>query len=362
MSIFDTVMDQNRGELKSYSFVLCKPEKTIALLIIWLLTACSPIGEPSQIKLFGSTMGTVYSIKIPNPPQAIRSKNLQSQIDTILEDINSKMSTYLNDSELSKFNRSIPGQWQDISRDLYNVIKEALTINQQTGGAFDVTVGALVNLWGFGPGSLLEGRVPSDEEIQHKLTLTGYRMIELRESPPAIRKQESGVYVDLSALAKGYGVDRVADYLESLGISNYLVEIGGEIRVKGINNAGSEWRIAIEKPEVDVRSVQRVISIGNAAIATSGDYRNFFIQNGQRFSHTIDPRTGKPITHHLASVSVVSHTAIYADAMATALMVIGSEQGFKMAEKIGLGALFVVKVGEGFSEKMTSKFPREVSG
>ena len=330
------------------------------IFLLGLLTSCSPEVDPPQMQFQGATMGTVYSIKIPKLPRDIEPKKLKLNIEALLDDVNSKMSTYRNDSELSLFNGSDPNHWFNVSEDFYTVVREALIVSEKTEGAFDITIGPLVNLWGFGPDITLTERVPTETQIQEHLAHTGYDMIQLRKTPPAISKSDSKIYLDLSGLAKGYGVDLVAEYLESLGIDNYLVEIGGEVRVHGVNSEGDKWRIAIEKPSANARSVQRIISVGNAAIATSGDYRNYFENNRERFSHSIDPRTGRPITHRLASVSVVSHTAIYADAMATALMVLGPDKGLKVAEREGLAAVFIVRSTDGFIEKSTQKFIQEV--
>lgn len=332
----------------------------VALVSLGILPACSQTYQVPQTILHGTTMGTVYSIKIPRLPSHIEPNKLRLNIETRLDDINSKMSTYRDDSELSRFNRSNSKNWFHVSDEFFTVVREALLVSQHTGGAFDITVGPLVNLWGFGPRISENKGVPSEKEIRKNLSHTGHDMVELRESPPAIRKKDLKVYLDFSGLAKGYGVDLIAEYLESLGIQNYLVEIGGEIRVHGANAEGGKWRIAIEKPSMNTRSVQRIIIVENAAIATSGDYRNYFEYDGQRFSHTIDPRTGKPITHHLASVSVVSHTAIYADAIATALMVLGPDQGFQLAEQKRLAAVFIVRTPDGFIEQSTKKFVQEV--
>jgi thiamine biosynthesis lipoprotein len=209
-----------------------------------------------------------------------------------------------------------------------------------------------VNLWGFGP----DGRAddpPVAREVREVLSRIGYDKISIRRSPPAIRKSKANIYVDLSAIAKGYAVDRVADYLASLGLANYLVEIGGDLKANGHNANGMPWTIAIEKPAPEDRVVQRVVHITDQAMATSGDYRNYFERNGQRFSHTINPRTGLPVSHSLASVTVWSATAMDADALATALMVLGPQAGYELAHRHKLGAYFIVRTENGFAEKST---------
>lgn len=347
-----------KRKVNSYHQILKRTR--FGLLVFLVLSSCGFSEAPSLIKLAGSTMGTRYSIKIPEPPNSVDSVQIKSQIEGVLGDINEKMSNYLDHSNLSLFNSHESIDWQTIPADLYEVLKLARTVSRKSAGAFDITVGPLVNLWGFGSDKFDDKAIPPDHEIDSRLQYTGYQHIEIRRSPFGIKKDDPRVQVDLSAIAKGYGVDLVTKYLESIGIKNYMVEIGGEIRVLGVNEKRNPWRIAIEKPIAGMRSVYRILKMTSGSIATSGDYRNFFDHNGQRFSHTIDPRTGKPITHSLASVSVVGHTSAYADAMATALMVLGPEEGFELAEQEGLAAIFLIRSENGFVEKTTTGFQEEV--
>jgi thiamine biosynthesis lipoprotein len=258
-------------------------------------------------------------------------------------------------STLSIFNQSNTQDWEEIPVDLYTVIEESLRINKLSNRAFDVTIGPVVNLWGFGPKARLE-IVPEELTIKQALDSVGSQYIHLRKEPYAIKKDRPNLYIDLSAIAKGYAVDVIADYLDELSISNYMVEIGGEIKTRGINPDNKIWHIGIEKPLADQRSVQTVITLNNTAMATSGDYRNYFEENGKRYSHTIDPSTGKPITHKLASVTVLHPSAMTADAMATALLVLGSEHGFNLALKENLAALFIVRDKDIFIEIITPEF------
>jgi thiamine biosynthesis lipoprotein len=239
------------------------------------------------------------------------------------------------------------------------VVKAALRISRLTQGAFDVTIGPVVNLWGFGP-QTAEEALPSDKAVKDALAKVGYERVHVRDTPPALRKERSDINIDLSAIAKGYGVDKIAQYLEAQGIGHYLVEIGGELRGKGLNPNGVPWRIAIEKPDPGQRVIERIIQISDRGVATSGDYRNFFEIAGQRYSHTMDPRTGRPVRHDLASVTVVSDTCMEADALATALLVMGPEQGFRFAQSQGIEAFFIVIGSEGFTERSTAGFERYV--
>jgi len=256
---------------------------------------------------------------------------------------------------LSQFNRSQAAGWIDASRELVEVLKQAQHVSVLTNGAFDVTVGPLVNLWGFGP---LPGndQVPSEQEIREAMNRVGYTGLQVRSSPPGIRKDRPDLYVDLSAIAKGYAVDAVAEHLQALGIDDYMVEIGGEIQAKGRNARDRLWRIAIEKPSTGSRSLHRVIELSNVGIATSGDYRNYFEKEGKRYSHTIDPMTGRPVTHKLASVTVAHPSTMQADALATALMALGPEAGYRFAEQHKLAAFFIVNSDDGFYDKATTAF------
>jgi thiamine biosynthesis lipoprotein len=224
-----------------------------------------------------------------------------------------------------------------------------------SGGAFDITVGPLVNLWGFGPDPMLFV-APDAVLIRQTLTKIGYQKLLFDDQNQRVKKIEVSLYLDLSAIAKGYAVDKVGALLEEYGISHYMVEIGGELRLKGHNIKQKPWRIAIEKPSSEQRVIQKVLPLSNISLATSGDYRNFFESEGVRFSHTIDPRSGSPIRHDLASVTVLSETTMKADALATALMVLGDEEGGRMAERENIAALFIIKTKDGFTEKASSSF------
>ena len=323
-----------------------------AALMIAVLMACSGGDRDPLLHVTGPTMGTQYNVKIVDAPADLNATLIKAGIESILNQVNRQMSTYRADSELSRLNDNMTTDWIDTSTELLDVIEAAFRVSQLTQGAFDVTVGPLVNLWGFGP----DGRgdnPPTTREVRELLSRIGYEKVSIRQSPPAIRKSDPTIHIDLSAIAKGYAVDRVADYLESLGLTNYLVEIGGDLKVNGHNVNGMPWAIAIEKPTAEGRMVQRVVHITDQAMATSGDYRNYFERDGQRFSHTINPLNGLPVSHSLASVTVWSATAMDADAMATALMVLGPEAGYELAHKRKFGAYFVVRTQNGFAEKST---------
>lgn len=336
---------------------LVQPGKVISatlLLELFLLTGCEQsLPTAGSATFSGPTMGTSYSVKITDFPREISEEALDADIKRILARINGRMSTYQEESEVSRFNRWQNNNWFQVSRETKFVVDEALRVSKLTRGAFDITVGPLVNLWGFGPPMRSAG-LPSDDLIEETQAYIGYRLIHTRDDPPAVRKERPLVQIDLSALAKGYAVDQIAELLDSRHIPNYLVEVGGEMRAKGNNAQGMAWKVAVEKPIPEQRAVHRVLYLDNHAIATSGNYRNYFEKDGVRYSHTINPVTGKPINHNLASVTVINKSSMYADAMATALMVLGPEQGFRLAEIESVAALFLIKDTKGFLEKTTS--------
>ncbi|MCD6527166.1 MAG: FAD:protein FMN transferase [Desulfuromonas sp.] len=308
------------------------------------------------ILISGNTMGTSYHLKIvPTPDSLIDRQQLNAQITARLDDIDHKMSTYKTDSDLSRFNRQSAGNWVNISSETYFVIQAGQKISQLSDGAFDITVGKLVNLWGFGP-TINATLVPDPATIQQLQSNIGYQKLELQEQPPALLKHSEQVYIDLSAIAKGYAVDAVTLVLEQNNIDNYMVEIGGEIRTHGHKNVNQPWIIGVESPVTTERAVQKVLHLGTAAMATSGDYRNYFEHEGKRFSHTIDPRNGYPIGHKLASVTVIADSCMEADALATALMVLGPERGMQFAEDNTIAAFMIIKQGNGFAERQSHAF------
>ena len=330
-----------------------------SIFLVFICIGCDD-SQPEQFEFqqIGTTMGTTFSVKIPVLPANVESKELKGHIEQIIDGVNRKMSTYLEDSELSRFNQNQSIDWIPVSPEILEVIAEAQQISYLSNGAYDITIGPLVNLWGFGP-SDSDRNVPDAMLIEELRQKTGSKFLEFRREPSALRKKIASLYLDLSSLAKGYAVDRVAAYLVSLGIKDFLVEIGGELKANGRKHDGKYWRVAVEKPDPAQRSIEQILELNNIAVATSGDYRNFFDQDGQRYSHTIDPRTGKPVTHRLASVTVLSNTTMRADALATAFMVLGHEAGMKIAEREKIPVLFINQTGQGFSKIQSSQFPSE---
>lgn len=324
-------------------------------VVLTLLTGCFPSKnlDKKEVLLQGRTMGTTYNIKVIVENDSIDTQLLQKDIDTALVNVNQEMSTYIPDSELSRFNQLRSSEPVTLSKGLARVIEEAIRLGKLSNGKLDVTVGPLVNLWGFGPEYRLE-KVPSDELLEQTKNKVGIENIELVDG--RLSKKINELYIDLSTIAKGYGVDLIAELVESRGIHNYLVEIGGEMRLKGFKDTGELWHVAIEKPITTERAVQQVIVPKDNAVATSGDYRIYFESNGQRFSHIIDPATGKPINHKLVSVTVIHPSSMTADGLSTALMVMGEKEALAFAEKNEIAAYFISKSENGFVEQSTVEF------
>ena len=272
-----------------------------------------------------------------------------------LETVNNLMSVFRRQSEISRFNRAQGTSWVRVSPELASLIETALEIHRLSRGALDITVGPVIRLWGFGPGG--KRRVPADAEIDAALARTGGNHLEVRMDPPSLRKRIPDLECNLSSLAKGYGVDRVARLLDEQGISDYLVEIGGEMRARGQRPGGGPWQIGVMEPEAS-GGLQRVIPLDDRAMATSGDYQNFFEIGGVRYSHTMDPRTGRPVTHNLASVTVVANTCMEADAWATALLVMGPVRAMDLAREKNIPAFFIERTGDGYREFTTVPFRR----
>ncbi len=307
---------------------------------------------PTLVVIRGQTMGTTFQVKLPD--MGLDRAKLDAEINALLREVNRQMSTYQKDSEITQFNQSQTTDWVGISEDFGYVLGVAQQISTWSDGAFDVTVGPLVNLWGFGPEAVPE-RIPPQDSIGTRMAITGYQKLTVQADGKAVRKQHGNMFCDLSAVAKGFGVDKVTAYLDGLGVRAYFVEIGGEVRVKGRNAKGERWRVGIATP-TEQGGLQKVVDIEDQAIATSGDYHNYFEKDGTRYSHTIDPRTGRPITHYLASVSVIHNECAYADALATAINVMGPDKGFAFALERNLPVFMIVKGENGFDEKMTPAF------
>ena len=326
------------------------------LACIVLLQALAACGDQrlTEYQLSGPTMGTQFTVAIAAELK-FDQENLQLQIHAALDDVNQRMSTYRANSELTQFNHSRSTDWISVSPELCGTVNSSLALGILTGGAFDITVGKLVNLWGFGPAGS-RNEPPANADIAAAKLMTGHGKLHADCNQPAIRKDHADLHIDLSAYAKGLAADDIAALLDKEGIANYLVEIGGDLRARGHNANNVKWRVAIEKPDEAGSAVAKIIHLSDRSVATSGDYRNFFESDDQRYSHTIDPRTGRPVVHNMASVTVLADSAAYADALATALMVLGPEDGLAFADKEGIAAYFLLREGNGITERMSMHF------
>jgi thiamine biosynthesis lipoprotein len=341
-------------------------------------------GPATQSELVGTTMGTDWKVRLGRPMGATAAAKLNAELQAVLDRVDGQVSTWKPTSDLSRFNAYRGTDWFPVPPDVAAVVAEARAVSEITGGAFDVTVGPLVALWGFAPadgggsgaavataGVATTGvtapagtatttraarRVPSDDAIARAKARVDYRLLESRPSPPALRKLAPDVSVDLSAVAPGYASDLVAARLDAAGIADYIVDVSSEVRARGRSPRGGPWFVGVQTPVPDTIRVLRRVALSNSALSPSGDYQNFFDEDGKRYSHEIDPRTGRPIDHPLASVAVAHPSAARADAMATALMVLGPDAGYDLASRLNLAAFFVVRKDGRFETRATSAF------
>jgi thiamine biosynthesis lipoprotein len=293
----------------------------------------------------GPAMGTVWNAKLSGPLAESLATRASSAVAAALEGVVARMSTYLEASELARFNAAPAGKAVAVSRETLDVFAVAREVSEATGGAFDVTVAPVVDAWGFGPSRAR--RIPSTQELSALASRIDWRAVSVDRQAGTLAKSRDGIRADLSGVAKGYGVDLAARALDSLGATDYLVEAGGEVRVRGLNAEGKPWRIGIERPDAAGQQAYLVVPLDGLSMATSGDYRIFFEQGGRRYSHEIDPATREPVRGSLASVTVVAKDCAWADAMATALFVMGAERAYAFAEKSGMAAFFIERAGDG---------------
>lgn len=300
----------------------------------------------------GPTMGSTYTVKYVAGREAADKEQLQRKTESILAEIDRQLSTYRADSDIERFNVLPAGGCMAMPDGVRELILAGQQLSDESGGALDLTIEPLLNLWGFGPQGRGE-RVPSAEEIatarqnvgQHHLRVDGEQLC-----------KDRAVQVDFNSIAAGYAVDQVVAALEASGVDSYLVEITGELKARGRKPDGSPWRVAIEAPRDNERVAQRIVELDGFAVSTSGDYRNYFERDGQRYSHTLDPQTGAPIIHHLAAVTVVDPSTLRADGLSTVLMVMGPERGLAYATERKIAAFFVVREGQEFISRSTEAF------
>ncbi|MEM9708004.1 MAG: FAD:protein FMN transferase [Pseudomonadota bacterium] len=309
------------------------------LVAFGLLAACDE--SPATLTFAGETMGTTYSVVAVDPSGELDADTVQTAIDAALADVNGKMSNWDPNSEVSQFNASESTEPIEISAEFLEVMEVANTVHTESEGQFDVTLGPLIELWGFGTRNS-ESPVPPDGAIADALDQVGQlKLLDLTEAPATLAKSRADATVFLAAIAKGYGADRIGGALAEFGIADYLVEIGGDLITSGLNPEGEPWRIGIERPDSSSQTVEETIAFSGLGMATSGDYRNYFEEDGVRYSHIIDAETGRPITHLTASVTVLAPTAMEADAWATAMLALGKDRALPISEKLDLPVFFI---------------------
>ena len=327
---------------------------SLLLLTLPLLAACERSRDP--ITFSGATMGTVWTVRIAELPAGVSGPELRAQIDQLLEQVNAEMSTYRRDSVITAFNQAEAGTRIRLPDGFATVLAEALYWAEITDGAFDPTAGPLVNLWGFGPERRRDD-IPDEDEIRQAMARVGWQRLEF--NPERAELTQAGeVFLDLSAIAKGWGVDVIAEHLLDLRVPGFLVEIGGDLRTHGVRHDGQPWRVAVERPLPGSRELHDIINVREVSITTSGDYRNFFKSEGRRFSHLIDPRTGFPIDHGTVSVTAAADRCATADVMATALSILPIEQAWELAIERDLAVLWLLADGDELAERVTPAFIR----
>lgn len=315
------------------------------------LLSCS--SSEDYLKLSGSTMGTTYHITYHGSSK--NAQHIQQGISQRLIELNQHLSTYIDNSDLMQLNNDHSGRCVPVTSDTAQVVAGALKINQLSDGAFNPGLGPLIELWGFDRKDTGH-KIPEPKSIQDALSQIRFESTLVDMSVPCITKSSPELFINLSAIAKGYGVDELASFIESQGVESYMIEVGGELRMRGQSPRGTPWNIAIESPISEARTVQKIINPDIMGVATSGDYRNYFEKDGKRYSHTIDPTTGYPIEHSLVSVTVLAPSAMEADGLATAFMVLGEARSMEIAKQQNIAAFFIQKSSDGFVESFSPSF------
>ncbi len=327
--------------------------RLLPCLVACFVASCGR--APQELALSGPTMGTTYTVKIVAAPSGADQRGVRDAIDEVLARIDRQMSGYRADSEVARFNATESTDWFAVSEDVAQVVQIALEVSAKSGGAFDITVSPLVKAWGFGSGEEPVS-LPDDAGLAQLRARIGFDKLQARSDPPALRKDVPGLTIDLNGVAPGYAVDVLAERLRAMQIENFMIDIGGEVRARGRNARNVAWRIAVERPVDHERTPYVIVELDDMAVTTSGEYRNYYVRDGRRYSHTIDPRTARPIEHDLASVVVIGPTAAHIDAWATAYNVLGSQAGHELALTMNMPVMFIERRGEKLERRMTPRF------
>lgn len=328
-----------------------RPAIALVVLLIALLVGCDRAPQP--VRLQGSVFGTGWSLTYMPIDEGPTPAKVREALLSAFDTVNVSMNTYDPEATISRFNRLPAAEPIEVDWDFTYVFNEARRITEWSDGAFDVTVAPLLKLWGFGPDGPTS--FPTPEALQEAMSRVGLQHFDWQPRTRTLAKLTEGASLDFSSIAKGYGVDLGADALDELGIAHFMLEVGGEMQLRGQSPRGDAWRIAIERPQVG-GGVQAAISLTNTGVATSGDYRNYFEREGKRYSHLVDPRTGYPIEHDLVAATVVHPSTGIADAWATALCIMGTEDALAVAEERGLAVYLVRREGDELFEHWSSGF------
>ncbi|VVO70497.1 FAD:protein FMN transferase [Pseudomonas fluorescens] len=327
--------------------------RLIAMLV--LTGALSGCGNGDSMESFGGpTMGSTYSIQYLRQKGLAAPADVRVEVEKILAQVDRQMSTYRSDSAIERFNDLPANRCQKMPAPVLELIRVGEQLSEQSEGAFDLTVEPLLNLWGFGPQARAE-KVPSVQALAEVRQRVGYQHLRIDNDQLC---KDAAVEVDFNSIAAGYAVDTIAARLDAMGIHNYLAEATGELKASGRKLDGSPWRIALEEPRDDRQVAQRILAVDGYGVSTSGDYRHYFEQDGKRYSHTFDARTGAPVSHRLASVTVIDPSALMADGLSTLLLILGPERGWDYAEKHAIAACFVIRADRGFVIRTNQAFER----
>lgn len=330
-----------------------RPLAALPAALALLLSACQSNTETS---LSGAIQGTTYHLKLVLDGLKVTPDEVKADVEAVFRNVDEKLSNWREDSEISRINQRKTTEWLPASPEIIRLVSIAREVHAKTQGCYDLTVKPLFDLWGF---AKHEERIPGEADIGRVLAHIGMDKLDIDAEHNLLRKQDPEVQISLDSIAQGYTVGAVAERLEARGIQNYLAEIGGEMKVKGRKANGSPWRVAVEKPTPMAREVQRVLDLHEeqgTAVMTSGTYRNFFESGGTTYSHILNPKTGRPVTHNLLSTTVLHPDPTWADAWSTALLCVGETEGARLAEAEHLKALFIYRDGDQLKERMSSAF------
>lgn len=328
----------------------------VFVLLFGLLSGC---GDGDSMESFGGpTMGSTWSIKYVRQAGAPHQEEVRGEVEKILAEVDRQMSTYRSDSDIEGFNQLPANRCQKMPASILELVRVGEQLSVQSDGSFDLTVAPLLNLWGFGP-QAREEKVPTAQALADARQRVGHGHLRIDGNQLC---KDAAVEVDFNSIAAGYAADTIAAKLEALGIHNFLVEVTGELKASGMKPDDSPWRIALEEPRDDQQVAERIVAIDGYGLSTSGDYRNYFVQGGKRYSHTFDARTGAPVSHTLASVTVIHPSALMADGLSTLLLILGPERGWDYAEKHDVGAFFVIRADTGFVTRTSHAFERLSAG